>query len=144
MRRVSSVSVCLCCICCMFVCERTNSLTGVCECVMLRICYLSMMTGSDGVSFLFPQLFLSQQRLTRTQRDKNESRPVSHCRASYFFQTAQVRHLHTPTLYAGNRLHQGTSHRGREDTALKHRDFYLKQRRRTTQIWSVFCGLTCT
>lgn len=25
--------------------------------------YLSMMTGSDGVSFRFPQLFLSQQRL---------------------------------------------------------------------------------
>lgn len=25
--------------------------------------YLSMMTGSDGVSFLLPQLFLSQHRL---------------------------------------------------------------------------------
>lgn len=25
--------------------------------------YLSMITGSDGVSFLFPQLFLSQHRL---------------------------------------------------------------------------------
>ena len=26
-------------------------------------CYLSMMTGSEGVSFLLPQLFLSQHRL---------------------------------------------------------------------------------
>lgn len=32
------------------------------------ISYLSMMTGSDGVSFLFPQLFLSQQRLTQNRR----------------------------------------------------------------------------
>lgn len=28
-----------------------------------EISYLSMMTGSEGVSFRFPQLFLSQQRL---------------------------------------------------------------------------------
>jgi len=27
--------------------------------------YLSMITGSDGVSFLLPQLFLSQHRLKR-------------------------------------------------------------------------------
>lgn len=29
----------------------------------LHMAYLSMITGSDGVSFLFPQLFLSQHRL---------------------------------------------------------------------------------
>lgn len=29
-----------------------------------------MMTGSDGVSFLLPQLFLSQHRLQRGEREK--------------------------------------------------------------------------
>ena len=29
----------------------------------MHAAYLSMITGSDGVSFLFPQLFLSQHRL---------------------------------------------------------------------------------
>ena len=28
-----------------------------------KVAYLSMITGSEGVSFLFPQLFLSQHRL---------------------------------------------------------------------------------
>lgn len=39
-------------------------------CVLVHVCmfYLSMITGSDGVSFLFPQLFLSQQRLTQNRR----------------------------------------------------------------------------
>lgn len=32
--------------------------------------YLSMITGSDGVSFLFPQLFLSQHRLQNKRTDK--------------------------------------------------------------------------
>ena len=45
----------------------------VCVCVCVSICYLSMMTGSDGVSFLFPQLFLSQQRLTERQRQNNKT-----------------------------------------------------------------------
>jgi hypothetical protein len=31
--------------------------------ILSLISYLSMMTGSDGVSFLLPQLFLSQHRL---------------------------------------------------------------------------------
>jgi len=31
--------------------------------ILYDISYLSMITGSDGVSFLFPQLFLSQHRL---------------------------------------------------------------------------------
>lgn len=34
--------------------------------------YLSMMTGSDGVSFLLPQLFLSQQRLQGGGRSRGE------------------------------------------------------------------------
>lgn len=35
------------------------------------ITYLSIITGSDGVSLRFPQLFLSQQRLK--QKSKNEN-----------------------------------------------------------------------
>lgn len=35
--------------------------------------YLSMMTGSEGVSFRFPQLFLSQHRLK--QKKKGQQRP---------------------------------------------------------------------
>lgn len=33
-----------------------------------KLSYLSMMTGSDGVSFLLPQLFLSQHRLQGGER----------------------------------------------------------------------------
>jgi hypothetical protein len=36
-----------------------------------KMIYLSIITGSDGVSFLFPQLFLSQQRLQQKTR-KNQ------------------------------------------------------------------------
>lgn len=38
--------------------------------------YLSMITGSEGVSFLFPQLFLSQHRLEEknTEREKEKTR----------------------------------------------------------------------
>lgn len=43
--------------------------------------YLSMMTGSDGVSFLLPQLFLSQHRLqgckTEREREVQRQRGVS-------------------------------------------------------------------
>lgn len=37
-------------------------------CERAKFSYLSMMTGSDGVSFLLPQLFLSQHRLWRGER----------------------------------------------------------------------------
>lgn len=38
--------------------------------VILRSSYLSMITGSDGVSFRFPQLFLSQHRLKYIKKKK--------------------------------------------------------------------------
>lgn len=34
--------------------------------------YLSMMTGSEGVSFRFPQLFLSQHRLKENRHGQYE------------------------------------------------------------------------
>lgn len=38
-----------------------------------------MMTGSDGVSFLLPQLFLSQQRLKRERQHS-----IKQCAINYF------------------------------------------------------------
>lgn len=35
--------------------------------------YLSMMTGSEGVSLRFPQLFLSQHRLEEREREKGKT-----------------------------------------------------------------------
>lgn len=35
--------------------------------------YLSMMTGSDGVSLRFPQLFLSQHRLEEEEMDRYQN-----------------------------------------------------------------------
>lgn len=43
---------------------------------VVRSDYLSMMTGSDGVSFRLPQLFFSQQRLSK-QLKKQEGGKVS-------------------------------------------------------------------
>lgn len=38
------------------------------EQLQVTISYLSMITGSDGVSFRFPQLFLSQHRLKKINK----------------------------------------------------------------------------
>lgn len=49
-----------------------------------------MMTGSDGVSFLFPQLFLSQQRLVEKQTQQNKT-----CHNLYLLEDQETTTLRT-------------------------------------------------
>lgn len=52
--------------------ERTYAHMSAChsEKTRRKLSYLSMITGSEGVSFRLPQLFLSQHRLTWRRREK--------------------------------------------------------------------------
>lgn len=65
--------------CCTCVCGDSAS---SCRGQRAKFAYLSMMTGSDGVSFLLPQLFLSQHRLQGMGMRQKKGWGVSHLDAN--------------------------------------------------------------